>query len=1145
MSGRRHMPQPVTATSPMFYIPVAGFLLVGLVSLLIGVVSSIWVGTLLLAIATGISIIIGYWSSRRGDVLVVALALLVFWLPFHTTASTFNFSPQELATYGICLLAAIFDRRGIRRWVKDFVATVPIAARFALVLFVLAVLQSFLRITHPDPLSIFSSLRAMILFPVGLALLVAYAIYTRKCETLLVTAFFWGGALFAVYALSLRLWGVDIANGAVAGRLGAEASFLSDYHPNNLSLYLALALAFMPAVLLAAYRSKRQRSVRFLHVLGVLGSTALMLTALWLTFSRGALAALVLAVVVMFFFFVLFGTVRQRLLSAGVLLLSVLVVGGFVLAKGVGELGRYAALLNPAELFSDPNVTFRTQLYNRALNLAMEHIYTGIGPGQFSQGASVPFSPHNTYLDLWVSIGLVGAVAFIAMLVFGLFSAMRAARRFLKSGTNIELAVMVGFAAALITFMVQAFVEAFDVEPRIAPVAWFLALAALAVWFRMAKRQRIAHPTSRKPLDDVSGEGRPDASPVLEEDDTQPIATTGGRVGRITAVLPAIERPWTLESGPMPIVEDPNDVVTDFEIPALRFWPVPTRGQLKHPIPEETTARKDTSAQRNEATSDSGAEEKESNSAESMLQRAPTSYLWNQLYSLWFFAVNFILSVIITRGLSSKEYGVYAILSTIVSMLLFLFAFGFEDVATVFLPRVLALHGQGEAGRLVRRLVFLRLLVMVAVGTVVAIGLPLAVPTLQSIGVLPHHFEQSVRGFLGLRPVLMGAYLAGSSFVTLETAFFSAVLKSRITLVVGGISQLLIVLLTVPLLKIGFGVDGIFAVQAVIAWLTAITYLFQLVPYLKARSGERITYGGEMRKLMFSAWLTNVTNGALGKQMDIMLMSLFAVSFVAIGYYNLAYQLTTIVGVLLISGLGGVGMAAMSAALAAGGNERLVSTWNASMMLQILLSVPLQVVCFVLADQVIEVLYGAQYAGAAPLLRIYLAFSIIGRFVGGGTNQGALYVIGRQKYVLMMRWSGLVLNIILDVLFIQVYGPAGALFATGFSQLWVGVMEALLIRAWIPLRYPSDFAIRVACISGLPAIILLWWTPGGFIGLAARSAVFAVLFLIGLFTFTLGDADDLTNMINANPKLRKLVNLVNRRLPRRATRRGQLVNAID
>src|SRR5690349_18378244 len=137
MNGKEQQAQPTVrrATPDLLYIPLVPFVTVGVAALLIGIVASFWVGASLLALGLGLSVVIGYWATRRGDTLVVALALLVFWLPFHTTFSRLNVSPQEIATYGICLEAAVLDRRGVRHWVAELTSTIPIAARFVIVLF--------------------------------------------------------------------------------------------------------------------------------------------------------------------------------------------------------------------------------------------------------------------------------------------------------------------------------------------------------------------------------------------------------------------------------------------------------------------------------------------------------------------------------------------------------------------------------------------------------------------------------------------------------------------------------------------------------------------------------------------------------------------------------------------------------------------------------------------------------------------------------------------------------------------------------------------------------------------------------------------------------------------------------------------------
>jgi O-antigen/teichoic acid export membrane protein len=487
------------------------------------------------------------------------------------------------------------------------------------------------------------------------------------------------------------------------------------------------------------------------------------------------------------------------------------------------------------------------------------------------------------------------------------------------------------------------------------------------------------------------------------------------------------------------------------------------------------------------------------------------------MYTLWYFAMNFLLSVIVARQLTQQEYGVFSILSTILTTLLLVFAFGLEDVATIFIPRALSAGGEGAAGSLTRRLMLGRALTLVMVVAALALLLPWGIRLLAVQGFsVDKSFLSSPYGSYA-RMALIAAFLIGSGVVTLENALFASMLRSRTTFIVGGLSQALNAALAALILGLGGGVDGLFLTLACVAWLTALAYLIPLRRLLMARGRVPSGHQPAMRGLMVTAWLANVTNGALGKQSDILLMGVFAVGYAAIGYYNLAYQLANILGVLLIAGLGGVGPAAMSAALGAGGRKRLAEVWRATMMLQIVLTIPVLAFGAAQADNIVSTLYGGRYAGAVPLLQIFLVTTLVGRLIGGGVQQSALYVLGRQRLVLFNRWLGLVINIGLDIILIPLYGPFGAAMATSAAQLLVGGVEHLLVRGNLPVRYPLALAGRVVGASALAAACLLWWPPRDILGLAASLGIFLLVLVAGLLVLGQRDGADARRVLELYP----------------------------
>src|SRR5215467_14559235 len=99
--------------------------------------------------------------------------------------------------------------------------------------------------------------------------------------------------------------------------------------------------------------------------------------------------------------------------------------------------------------------------------------------------------------------------------------------------------------------------------------------------------------------------------------------------------------------------------------------------------------------------------------ARQLLKRTPGSYLLNQAYSLWFFISSFLLTIIITRRLSTTQYGVYAVALSAFNTIAYIVALGLEDATTTFVPRVFSEHGRAAAAALIRRLLALRMGILV------------------------------------------------------------------------------------------------------------------------------------------------------------------------------------------------------------------------------------------------------------------------------------------------------------------------------------------------------------------------------------------------------------------------------------------------
>lgn len=101
-----------------------------------------------------------------------------------------------------------------------------------------------------------------------------------------------------------------------------------------------------------------------------------------------------------------------------------------------------------------------------------------------------------------------------------------------------------------------------------------------------------------------------------------------------------------------------------------------------------------------------------------------------------------------------------------------------------------------------------------------------------------------------------------------------------------------------------------------------------------------------------------------------------------------------------------------------------------------------------LAKFIVQVLYGAEYAQSANVLRIavwYTTFSYIGT-----VRNIWILAEGKQKYLWIVNLGGALSNILLNWILIPIYGVCGAAIASVITQFFANI-----IMNWIvsPLKY--------------------------------------------------------------------------------------------
>lgn len=507
--------------------------------------------------------------------------------------------------------------------------------------------------------------------------------------------------------------------------------------------------------------------------------------------------------------------------------------------------------------------------------------------------------------------------------------------------------------------------------------------------------------------------------------------------------------------------------------------------------------------------------------AQHLLKRTPSSYLLNQAYGLWFFASMFFFTVIVTRKLSTDQYGVFAIAWAAFNTIAYLVALGLEDATTTFVPRVLAEHGLAAAALLMRRLLYLRLGILALSMVIMLFGMPVLAAIVAAIPI-----QGSADAATGLRdPGLLGhitpiaVYVLGNGISSLLTAVCASLMRMRIVFIVGSITQLILLGLSFVVLQLGWGVDGVLWLLATISLMNATAFAFWLAPLLITRTA---TYKQSLKpvvRLGISAWLTNLVTGALLKQVSIILLGYYAISLVQIGYFNLSFQLGHAANLLLVSGFGGVAGSALAAAFVGKNYARLARSWQVIIKIETLLAAPLLVFCLFNAQNIAHILYGSNFDPVGPLLAIFLFFNIIVRGLGTTIHQSTLYVMGKARLVVLGQWVGLMAVVFIGLTLIPHFGPAGALIADGLAQVITGGLLLAFLWRDLPRKYPLGFTFRLLLgltIAALPSIL---WHPANRILLGISGTLFLVLCIGLLLLIRPLGAEDLEMVKGVSPRM--------------------------
>ncbi|MCB9718839.1 MAG: oligosaccharide flippase family protein [Myxococcales bacterium] len=255
---------------------------------------------------------------------------------------------------------------------------------------------------------------------------------------------------------------------------------------------------------------------------------------------------------------------------------------------------------------------------------------------------------------------------------------------------------------------------------------------------------------------------------------------------------------------------------------------------------------------------------------------------------------------------------------------------------------------------------------------------------------------------------------------------------------------------------------------------------------------------GEMIRFGLPLGLTDVV-AILNNSFDRFLIMLTFADVIFAEYQAGAWQIPIITRVPYVVG---TAMAPQLVEMFRAGRPRdAIALWRGSIEKVSLLVVPIALVFVVAAEEVVEILFTAEYAGAAPVLRWYSILTV-GRVAAFGS---VIVAAGRPKYVFQASVLSLLSNVVLSVPLLVVLGFVGPAMGTALAFVPIAIFYTWTIGRASGLPTGDIFPLRayakvvaVALVGGAGALALKLSVEGSaalmLLGEAAvLLAVFAVL----------------------------------------------------
>ena len=288
------------------------------------------------------------------------------------------------------------------------------------------------------------------------------------------------------------------------------------------------------------------------------------------------------------------------------------------------------------------------------------------------------------------------------------------------------------------------------------------------------------------------------------------------------------------------------------------------------------------------------------------------------------------------------------------------------------------------------------------------------------------------------------------------------------------------VVFALGLVVAGFGAIGAYVGYIISAILTVMLGAGYLVFRLRnVGGGNPPMESGLRRRIAEYAIPLTATNSAsiLDKRVDTLLVGFF-LSPIEVGFYVLSDRVVKFLETPM-DALGFTISPMFGSEKAAGNIDQISRIYETTLVNSMLIYIPAAAGVVLVAEPLITLVFGTEYTGAAIILQV-LSLFIIFKAITKQTDNGLNY-LGRARDRAIYKGITAVLNVILNIILIPIFGVVGAAIATVITYGLYTASNLYIVSLELELRpaYLTKQILLITLITGVMSAVV--FTVNGYI----------------------------------------------------------------